>query len=71
MTNESMLKINHKEKDQVNESNKDKDKSSHKERLPPKDKKNKDTIYILDDSMVKHVKGWKVTKAINTYMKVM
>ena len=60
----------HKEKHQVNESNKDKDKSSHKERLPPKDKKNKDTFYILGDSMVKHVEGWKLTKSINTDMKV-
>ena len=60
----------HKEKHQVNESNKDKDKSSHKERLPPKDKKNNDTVYILGDSMVKHVEGWKVTKSINTDMKV-
>ena len=60
----------HKEKHQVNESNKEKDKSSHKERLPPKYKKNKDTFYILGDSMVKHVEGWKVTKSINTDMKV-
>ena len=62
--------INRDEKHQVNESNKDKDKSSHKERLLPKDKKNNDTVYILGDSMVKHVEGWKVTKSINTDMKV-
>ena len=60
----------HKEKHQVNESNKDNDKSSHTEQLPSKDKKNKDTVYILGDSMVKHVEGWKVTKSINTDMKV-
>ena len=51
-----------KEKHQVNESNKDKDKSSHKQRLPSKDKKNKDTVYILGGNMVKHAEGCKVSK---------
>ena len=45
-----------------NGSNKEKDRSSEKGSLPT-DKKNK-SIYILGDSMVKHV-GWKLKKSID------
>ena len=46
-----------------NVSNKEKNRSSEKDSLPT-DKSNKN-IYILGDSMVKHVEGWKLKKSID------
>ena len=54
-----------------NGSNKEKNRSPEKDSLPT-DKSNKN-IYILGDSMVKHVEGWKLKKSIdkdhNVYVK--
>ena len=46
-----------------NGSNKEKNRSPEKDSLPT-DKSNKN-IYILGDSMVKHVEGWKLKKSID------
>ena len=51
-----------------NVSNKEKNRSSEKDSLPT-DKSNKN-IYILGDSMVKHVEGWKLKKYIDQYHNV-
>ena len=54
-----------------NGSNKEKNRSSEKDSLPT-DKNNK-SIYMLGDSMVKHIEGWKLKKSIakdhNVYVK--
>ena len=49
-------------------SNKEKNRSREKDSLPT-NKKNK-SIYILGDSMVKHVEGWKLNKSIAKYHNV-
>ena len=58
-------------RNEKNGSNKEKNKSSEKDSLPT-DKSNKN-IYILGDSMVKHLERWKLKKSIdknhNVYVK--
>ena len=52
-----------KNENEKNRSNKERNRSSEKNKLP-KDKSNK-SIYILGNSMMKHLEGWKLKKSID------